>query len=112
MTKSELICGGKLDRKITIQNRTTSTNALGEKTDTWATYATMWANFRTMGGKEGQGERQEVAELTNEFRIRYIPEIVPDMRILFEGTYYDIQSVSEIQRKRYLSIKATSTDNV
>ena len=46
---------GKSDRRITVERYTTSTNAYGERVQTWSTLLTVWAELMKTG--EGMTER-------------------------------------------------------
>jgi len=40
---------GKSDRRITVERYTTSTNAYGERVQTWSTLLTVWAELMKTG---------------------------------------------------------------
>jgi SPP1 family predicted phage head-tail adaptor len=85
---------GKLDRRITIQERQKTTNpANGEDLYGWVDVLSCAAEFVPNRGQEFFAARQKQDESVGLFRIRHRPDIVAEMRIVFEGKPYDIISV-------------------
>lgn len=87
---------GELDRRITIASFTESQNAYGEPVKTWNTLATVWANVKPASGREFFNSNQRVAEVDTIFKIRYRDDVTPQMRVLYNGSIYDIKSILEI----------------
>ena len=83
---------GKLNRKIIIQTPTRDQNAIGEG-HTWAAFATVWASVNPLSGTERFDNEREHAEARVRFNLRYIPGILPSMRISYDSKIYDIQSI-------------------
>lgn len=98
---------GKLDRTITIQELTQGVGSeYGEPTETWTTWATVWANVYCGGGREFEQARQITAEIDTQFQIRYITGLLPTMRIVYDGRYYDIHRIDEVGRRNRWNIWA------
>jgi len=96
---------GRMDRRITIQELTQGVGAeYGEPTETWADFATVWANVYNGGGHEFEQARQITAEIDTQFQIRYMPGITNTMRISYEGRLYDIHRIDEVGRRRRLNL--------
>lgn len=98
---------GPLDRRIEIQERTPVPDTIGQRVDSWATIATVWAQRRTAGRGEAFTAAQRLASATDEFRIRYRTDFTPSPsqhRILFDGNAYDILSVAELGRREGWSL--------
>jgi SPP1 family predicted phage head-tail adaptor len=95
---------GRLDRKITIESVTETRDGVGQPTETWSTFATVWATKKEMGGKEMMAANQTVAESAAIFTIRYLSGVTPKMRINYGGNIYDILSIAEKGRQNYLEI--------
>jgi SPP1 family predicted phage head-tail adaptor len=97
---------GFLDRRITLQAYTSSENEFGEVIETWTDLATVWANVRELRGTE----RFEAARLTAVvdafFTIRWRTDVVPKMRVSYEGELFDIQAVMELPRREGLQLEA------
>ena len=88
---------GLLDRRITIETPTFTPDSFGEGVASWATYATVFAQYEAIKGRE-QIEAQGVeGELEARFRIRYAASVTPTtkMRISYDSKTYGIESVSE-----------------
>lgn len=97
---------GKLDRRIALQEKTASKDALGGLTESWVTIANVWAQYLTGGGSERFSSAQIYAETQARFRIRWMASITPEHRIVYDGKEWDILSVDEIGRKEGIEIKA------
>ena len=97
---------GKLDRSITIETATLTKNSIGEKTKSWSTFKTVWAQVTPMLGKETLADAQLRAPVMTKFRIRYLAGLKHTMRILHNGEYYDIQSIIESDRNEQIEILA------
>ena len=83
------IQAGKLRHTITIQQRTgrDSTGALAE----WTDFATnVRASAEPLQGREYMAASGEQSAVTTRFRMRYIPGVTPDMRVVCEGRIFNI----------------------
>lgn len=102
---------GSLNQKIIIQISFSNTKQdTGEKITGWTFFAYAWAKVTDSGGNEELEAGQIVAADTVTFTIRYIQGIKPKMRILHNGMFYNIRSVSEIGRHRFLTLKTETRD--
>jgi len=100
---------GDLDRRIIIQNYTSSVDAHGQPIQTWTNFATVWAGVNFKGGSEGFMAEKLTATADLTFTIRYITGIDEKSRIVYNSVNYDIQTIAEVDRKRYLEISAKKT---
>jgi len=98
---------GKSDRRIKVQRYTTSTNAYGERVQTWSTLLTVWAELMKTG--EGMTERittdQDMPVQRVRFKIRSSSDsrgIKADDRVLYNLKYYNIQGIEEVGRQDQL----------
>ena len=100
MARRDNIDAGKLDRPITIQQKTSSsTNELNEAVYTWTTFASVWALVRQLSGRELVEAQQVAANASIELTIRYFPGVAPAMRVLYQlatTRYFDISAVNDI----------------
>ena len=98
---------GKLDRQITLEQLTQGQGSpYGEPTQSWTTWKEVWANVYSGGGREFDAARQLNAEIDTQFQIRWVDGVRPTMRILYDGTHYDIYRVQEVGRRQRLNIWA------
>jgi len=88
-----------MDRRITIQSVTRTQNSFGEMIETWATWATVWAQVNHKAGREKTEADAVRADADVEFLIRYRSGLLPTMRIVYESNNYDISSIAEIGRR-------------
>lgn len=84
---------GQLDRRITIQSFTTTTDDFGEVTKSFTTLANVWAKVEEKRGNEGEEGNQIVATKRVEFFIRYRSDINEQMRIQYNNETYKIESI-------------------
>lgn len=90
---------GSLNRRITVQRRTGAVDELGAPLpDAWEDHANVWANIRTptgLGSIAGQFQSagQEISRVLYSMRVRYRTDITADMRVRYQGEYYEIRQV-------------------
>lgn len=93
---------GGLDRRITIQESTLTSNEYGEKVPVWSTYATVWAQItRKPTASERLSSEQMISFNNVEFIIRNasnVSEVSPGHRILYNGKPHNILGVHELGR--------------
>lgn len=97
---------GKLDRKITIQERTLTQNATGEAETAWSTFTEAWAQKLDMAGREYFTAQQVNSEITTKFKTRHIDGLNMEMRISYDGLIYDIINIAELGRNVGIEIMA------
>lgn len=94
---------GKLDRRITIQKKTVSSDDRLNQSEQWADHHTCWASVNGVTNREYLAARQQHEENTVSFRIRCcqaVKEISKrDYRIVFSGKIYDITFVDNAMFK-------------
>ncbi len=99
---------GRLDRKITLQEPTTTTNDYGETTTTYSDYTTTFANVKQQSSREVFGGGK-VSEVEAVFTIRYLSGVTANWQIVHDGTTYEIMGKPrEIGRQKFLEIMARS----
>lgn len=84
---------GQLDRRITIQSFTTTTDDFGEVVKSFTTLANVWAKVEEKRGDEGEDGNQIVATKRVEFFIRYRSDVNEQMRIIYNNETYRIESI-------------------
>lgn len=102
---------GELDRRVTIQRKTTERDAFNQPTITsWETLFTVWAKVDEAPGNETYESDQLTAVRLTRFTIRYRDGISEQDRIAFDERFYDIVSITKPDRKRTLQLKAKLLD--
>lgn len=81
---------GALDQRITIESKTVARNAIGEETETWSTFATVWAQYRPVRVNERVMGAQLGAEFDAVFRIRYFAGVDAEMRVVWRGQRFEL----------------------
>lgn len=87
---------GRLDKRITIQQRVTTKDTYGQELDSWTDIGTVWANIRYIGGREKLRSGVVDANLNVTIMVRYYEQLMPPKtadawRIVYttrEGTRY------------------------
>jgi phage head-tail adaptor, putative, SPP1 family len=100
---------GRLDRRITLQQRVLTRNTQREEVVNYADLGEVWAQKVDMGGREYFAAQQTKAEKTTRFRIRYRPDIVSIHRVVYDGVAYDVNAHSEIGRREGFELFTTAT---
>ena len=88
-------------------------DAYGEAVVTFETLATVWANvdYRNTGnGQESEEAQKEQAVDRVTFTIRYRTDVNTGQRISYNGNTYNVRSISEEGRKRFLVLKAEARE--
>lgn len=100
---------GKLDRYITIEQKSVTKDALGGEVITWETYANAWANYKGLRATEKVESEQEVANRKVEFTIRTLDAPLTDeaMRVSYDSQIYMIEGVKLIGRQETTILQTT-----
>ena len=93
------INAGELRNKVSLQNYDETRSASGHPTRTYATYASVWAKFRTLSGTERMAAQQVSGVITHEVTIRYRSDVHVDHRILWGTRYFDIKDVRNVDEQ-------------
>jgi SPP1 family predicted phage head-tail adaptor len=87
------INAGQLRHRITIQYFVSVKDELGQESESdgnWLDFKQVWADIKTMQGREYFAAAAVQAENTTRFIIRYTPDITSDMRIIYKERVFDI----------------------
>jgi SPP1 family predicted phage head-tail adaptor len=98
---------GGFDIRVSLQSYTSTTDSnTGEKLHTWTTYANVWAKIKEAptGVEQVNADRRENKQIVD-FTIRYNSNVLVKHRVEWNGKYYNIISLQEINRKFYLKIQ-------
>lgn len=103
---------GELKHRIIFQKLVTDTNENGFEMEDWQDYKTVWAAITNLHGREYFEAAAVKAENTVKFKIRYIQNIEPTMRIIFKGKRYNITSIDNIKyANKFIEIKALEVES-
>lgn len=110
-TYPAILDAGRLDRRITLQAFTSTTDDYGEVIETWTDLAEVWAEVRPLRGVERVEAAQLAAQVDTRFTIRYRDDLAPGRhRITYQGRLYNIQAVLELGRREALQLEAVWAD--
>ena len=102
---------GQLDRRITIQNFSETTDNFGQEVKSFSTLASVWANVVEKVGSEGEDGEMIAATKKVEFVIRYRTDVNEEMRISYNSNTYKIQAIQSADaRKAFLKIVCLWSD--
>lgn len=87
---------GKLRHRIKLEQVAETQSSSGAISESWTTFATLWAEIEPRNGREYFSSQQVVEELTLVIGIRYYPNVVPKMRIFWAGRTFDIRYVLNV----------------
>lgn len=91
---------GKLRHRVTIQNPPGATkNSLGEPSDTWTDFCTVWAEIRPLTVREQILAQSNQSSVTHEIIMRWRAGIVAKQRAQFNGRTFDIIGVRNIEER-------------
>ena len=103
-----MIQSGKLDQRVTIQQKSATRAANGEEFITWSDVATVWAAVLPIRGREFFAAAQMQDSVDYRVNIRYRTGVVREMRLLWRSSPLDIVSVIENGRKEGLELMCIS----
>ena len=89
----KMINAGELNQRITLQQKTTTRNAIGEAVVTWSDVATVWAKVMPLRGNAFYTANQEQHVIDARFLIRERAGLNVGMRLLWKGAPYDITNL-------------------
>lgn len=100
---------GRLDRRIRIEQRTVTRAEDGSEVSTWTLFAVVWAQALPSRGNERHAAGAEQADRDMRFRIRWRPGVSAAMRVVHEGTEWDIVAVAELGRRVGMELSCVGT---
>ena len=89
---------GKLRHRISLLQPSTTKNSFGELNPPNA-FAQVWAEIEALSGRELYQAQQRVSEVTHKVTIRYQPNVVAKMCVLFNDRLLRIQAVMNPQER-------------
>lgn len=102
---------GKLNKRITIQQPVTVTDAVGQVIESAsADLATLWAAKWQLSTNDISRQAGQTAQATGKFLIRYRDDITTQMTVLFDGKRYQIVGTDEFEDRVGLFLFVRSID--
>lgn len=96
---------GKLNRRITIRQQSTTLDAYGQEIVSWTDLCSVWASIATLSGLESVRSGIELSLIRSSMRIRYRLGITSDMRVLYGADLYEIEAIlMDEQSKEHMDL--------
>lgn len=106
-----LVSSGRLNQRITIQAMTLVRGALGGHDETWADFASVYAEVTDMSGRELFNARAMGSEVTKRITIRYRTDIKASMRVVFsDGSMARIEWIRRVSPKLWVELYCLDMD--
>jgi len=99
------------DRKIIIKSPTAAVNASGERTITYTTLCTTFAEKVFKRSSEQTSANQLIGTTTETFRIRYRSGISQNCILVYESITWEIKGIETEGRNQFLTIECEKRDN-
>ncbi|HXC40330.1 MAG TPA: phage head closure protein [Burkholderiales bacterium] len=98
---------GSLRKRITIESPTETQNSVGETTQTWSTFAVLWADMERLTGSEKIAAAQVNAGADTRITARWTAGVTEKMRIRYGSRMFQIVSALNVdERNQELDILA------
>lgn len=104
---------GGLDRRMVVQQRSTSKDAVGGQLTTWPDVVTIDARIRALSGRELELAKTIATEITHEIATRYQPifadpKVSAAYRLTYNGRIFNIHDAQNTdERDREIVFKAS-----
>ena len=95
---------GRLDQRLTLEERTLSRSASGEATSSWSTLDTVWGKIDPLEGREFFEARAKWPEASVRFVARFRDDFDVIDRVTWNGDAYDIHQVLEDEDRRFMEM--------
>lgn len=89
---------GERNKRVTILNRSTTTNGLGEDVaDADTTGATVWAKVEVLSGRELVAAAQNTGDVTHRVTFKYTPDVTRKDKLQFKGRTFHIEALTNME---------------
>lgn len=110
-----MVRAGKLRERVTIQQRTLTSDGMGGESESWSTLATVWASVTPRTGNREAlvvAENQIQSRSVYDLHIRYRADVAVTMRVVWRGNTLEIENVVDTdQRTRQLMLTCSAKDS-
>lgn len=91
---------GMLNRRVTIEQVTSTRDEVGGQVETWSTLVTVWAEVRQKSASERFYRQQVAAQATHTITIRWRADITTKHRVVYNGRRFVIRGVTDVDDGR------------
>ena len=96
---------GRFNRRIAIQQQSSTQDALGQPVNTWTDFSLVWADIRYTGGLETIKANAVTNTAKASIRVRWIIGVLPGMRVVHGLETFNILAVlPDQQRRQYVDL--------
>lgn len=91
---------GTLDKRVILQSPAGSRDAVGERTTTWTTVATVWGSINPISARDLIAAGQTQTEITHRVRVRYssaLAALDSSWRVMFGSRIFVVLTVRNIE---------------
>jgi len=104
---------GRLRERVRIQQKSVTRDAFGAETVSWTDVAAVAAEVAPISGREFIAMRAAQSEITTRFRLRFLPDITPAMRVWWRGNDFDIlEVIDKGARRREMELLCVASADV
>lgn len=90
---------GRMRHEIVVQQVSRAADGQGGFTETWSTFATVWAAIDPVSAYQQFQAEALQHRVTHKITMRYLSGLTSDMRISFGGRLFHIQSFRDFEEK-------------
>lgn len=99
-----MINAGRLNHRITIEQRGAGKDAWGQPVETWEPVAELWASVIYLSGLSAIKAGADVSISKVSIRIRHRAGLNAGMRVLHDGKVFDIQAVLPDSARQFVDL--------
>ena len=99
-----MLPAAKFDRRINIEQRSDTQDAIGQPVETWSLVAAVWANIKHLSGAQAIKAGADASSVKASIRIRYMAGIDAGMRIVADGVHYNIGALLPNKSAGYIDL--------
>lgn len=97
-----------LSERLTLQQRSSSVDAAGQRVHAWADVATVWASVKVKSARDFSAADAPQASSMVSIRIRNRAGVTGTMRVVWRGVTYDIVGEPGLVDRQWLQFDAAS----
>lgn len=87
----------KLDKRLSFEEKTITTDDYGGQTETWSLYKNIWGNISPISASNEFSNYISETKITHSIIIRYLNKINTGMRIVYNNRKFMIKSIINIE---------------